>query len=282
MRRIPAILAVAVAVLCIPAMPAAAQTATDEPLVAQAAQTAQTSPEQKPPAAVGEEGKKPTRGFASALGHNLVDDVKHIPRRNSLYWLGGGTALAFAVHPEDGKINRRLLGNSTADTLFKPGKYIGNGAIIAGGSVATYMAGRWLHMPRVEHLGMDEIEGAILAQGISEAAKVTFRRDRPVHPGGAQAKGYSLPSGHATLTFTAATILQQHLGYKAGIPTYLIASYVAMSRLHDNNHYASDVIAGAATGIIIGRSVTYHGRNFWGGPLMVPGGMGVQFVLAQR
>ena len=55
-----------------------------------------------------------------------------------------------------------------------------------------------------------------------------------------------------------------------------------MSRLHDNNHYASDVIAGAATGIIIGRSVTYHGRNFWGGPMVVPGGAGVQFVLAQR
>jgi membrane-associated phospholipid phosphatase len=218
----------------------------------------------------------------SALGHNLVDDVKHIPRRNSAYWLAGGAALAFAVHSEDGKINRRLVGNDTGDTLFRPGKYIGNGAVIVGSSAATYMAGRWLKKPRLQHLGMDEIEGAILAQAISEAAKLTFRRDRPIHPDGKQAAGYSLPSGHATLTFTAATILQQHLGYKAGIPTYLIASYVAMSRLHDNNHYASDVVAGAATGIIIGRSVTYHGRNFWGGPVFVPGGAGVQFVLAQR
>ena len=51
-----------------------------------------------------------------------------------------------------------------------------------------------------------------------------------------------------------------------------------MSRLHDNRHYASDVIAGATTGIIIGRSVTYHGRNFWGQALsVVPlrGGMAV-------
>ena len=270
MRRIPSVLAITVALWSLHISPAAAQT------------TAQPADEQKPPAAVGAQGVKPTRGFVSSLGHNLVDDVKHIPRRNSLYWLAGGTALALAVHPEDGKINRRLLGNDTADTLFKPGKYMGNGAVIVGGSVATYLAGRWMGMPRVQHLGMDEIEGAILAQAISEAAKLTFRRDRPVHPGGKQASGYSLPSGHATLTFTAATILQQHLGYKAGIPTYLIASYVAMSRLHDNNHYASDVIAGAATGIIIGRSVTYHGRNFWGGPVIVPGGVGVQFVLAKR
>jgi len=53
----------------------------------------------------------------------------------------------------------------------------------------------------------------------------------------------------------------QHLGWNAAVPTYLIASYVAVSRLHDNRHYLSDVVFGAATGIIVGRSVTWHGRN---------------------
>src|SRR6476620_4775893 len=67
-----------------------------------------TPPEQKPPAAVGEAGKKPTRGFAKALFYNLGDVVKHMPRRNSLYWLAGGGAVALLIHPEDGKINRRL------------------------------------------------------------------------------------------------------------------------------------------------------------------------------
>jgi len=82
------------------------------------------------------------------------------------------------------------------------------------------------------------------------------------------------------MTFAAATVLQQHLGYRAGIPTYLAASYVAMSRLHDNRHYASDVVFGAATGIVIGRSVTWHGRNFYATPQFVPGGAAV--VLASR
>ena len=31
-----------------------------------------------------EDPVKPTRSFFPALAHNLVDDVKHIPRRNSL------------------------------------------------------------------------------------------------------------------------------------------------------------------------------------------------------
>lgn len=205
MQRIPSFLAIAVTAWILQAAPATAQTA------------APGTDDQKPPVA-GEEAVKPPRGFVSSLGHNLFDDVRHMRRRNSVYWLAGGTALALAIHPEDGKINRRLIGNSAADAMFRPGKYVGNGAVIGGSSVAMYIAGRWKKMPRLQHLGMDEIEGAILAQGVSEAAKVAFRRDRPVQPGGKQASGYSLPSGHATLTFTAATILQQHLGTGPGSP----------------------------------------------------------------
>jgi hypothetical protein len=278
MRRIPLIPALIIAAGSFAVAPAArAQTVAPGETDAQnAAQDA----DQKPPAAVGEEGTKPTRGFFSALGHNLVDDVKHIPRRNTVYWLAGGGALALAIHPEDGKINRHLVGNPTADKFFKPGKWIGNDAVFAASSLGTYLVGRSMDMPRIQHLGMDETEALLLAEGLAETEKVIFRRSRPIDPTGHQSRGYSFPSGHATLTFAAATVLQQHLGYRAGIPTYLIATYVAMSRLHDNRHYASDVIFGAATGIVVGRSVTWHGRNFWGqlNVAPVPGGMAIVFT----
>ncbi len=254
---------------------------TNAPAPEQPAPPEQSSPpEQTPPAAVGEAGVKPTRGFLSALLHNLGDDVKHLPRRNSVYWLAGGTVVALAVHPEDGRVNRRLLGNTTADALFRPGKYIGNSLVLTGASALTYVVGRQLHTPRLQHLGMDELEAAILSEGVAELGKVIVRRERPMGPLGRQAGGYSMPSGHATITFAAATVLQQHLGYRAGIPTYLAASYVAVSRLHDNRHYLSDVAMGAALGVIVGRSVTYHGRNYWGGPVIVPGG--IAFVIAKK
>jgi membrane-associated phospholipid phosphatase len=71
-------------------------------------------------------------------------------------------------------------------------------------------------------------------------------------------------------------VFQQHFGWKAAVPTYLVASYVAISRLHDNRHFASDVAFGAADGIIIGRSVTWHGRHFFAmTPTVVPGGGGL-------
>jgi hypothetical protein len=245
-------------------------------LFAQApAQQPPPDPAQKPPAAVGEEGKKPTRGFFSSLGHNLKDDVKHLPRKNTAYFLAGGGALALLVHPNDNKINRRLEGSGAAETFFKPGKIIGQTPVLLGAGAAAYLIGRGKENSRLQHLGMDEIEAQLLAGAIVIGLKEAVRRDRPIKNDGTRASGFGFPSGHAAATFAAATVLQQHLGYRAGIPTYLIASYVAMSRLHENVHKASDVVFGATVGIIAGRTVTWHGRNFYASPMLLPKGGGI-------
>jgi len=248
-------------------------TTTDQPSAAQQ-QSQETKDQQNPPAAVGEAQAKPTRGFFSSLFHNLGDDVKHMPRMNSVYWLAGGAVVAAAVHPADHRINARLV-NSSTNGVWIPGKVIGGTPTILGAGFATYIIGRTEKMNRLQHLGMDEIEAALLSEGIVEGAKQIGRRDRPLRLDGTKQLGFSFPSGHAATTFAAATVLQQHLGYKAGVPTYLIASYVAASRLHDNRHFASDVVFGAATGIVIGRSVTWHGRNFYATPMLLPKGAGV-------
>jgi membrane-associated phospholipid phosphatase len=232
-------------------------------------------PPQKPLAAVGEEDTKPTRGFFSALGHNLKDDVKHLPRKNSVYFLAGGSAVALLVHPNDNKINRRLEGSGAAETFFKAGKFIGQTEVLLGAGAAAYLIGRQNGNHRLQHLGMDEIEAQLLAGAIVIGLKEAVRRDRPIRSDGTRAGGFSMPSGHAAATFAAATVLQQHLGYRAAIPTYLVASYVAMSRLHDNVHTASDVVMGATVGIIAGRAVTWHGRNFYASPMLLPKGGGI-------
>ena len=233
---------------------------------------------QKPVAAVGEEGQKPTRGFVSALAHNLKDDLAHLPRWNTVYWLAGGGAAALAVHQKDTEINGRLV-NKTTDGLWKPGHVIGSTELLLPAAAATYFIGRHVGATRVQHLGMDEIEAALLAEGFVEGLKLAVRRERPIEIGGGQSKTYSFPSGHAALTFAMATVLQQHLGYRAAIPTYTIATYVAMSRLHDNRHYASDVVFGAAMGVVIGRTVTWHGRNFYASPMLLRDGAGIQLAM---
>jgi len=228
-----------------------------------------------PPQDAAPEPTKPTRGFFSALGHNLVDDVKHLPRRNSIYWLVGGGAAALAVHPADLSINRHLLGSPVADAFFAPGKYIGATQVQVSVSLATYVVGRMRNKPRAQHIGMDLIEAQLLADGIVEATKYAVQRQRPLNPDGTRAPGYSFPSGHSAVTFATATVFQQHFGWRWAVPTFTLATYVASSRLHDNVHYASDVVFGAATGIIVGRSVTWHGRNsFQLSMVGLPGGFG--------
>ena len=83
-----------------------------------------------------------------------------------------------------------------------------------------------------------------------------MRRERPDGSG-----ANSFPSGHAADTMAFATALERHFNWKFYMPAYAAATYVAISRLHDNRHFASDVAAGAAVGIIAGRTVTRTGHR---------------------
>src|SRR5262245_21908620 len=163
---------------------------------------------QKPPAAAGEQGKKPTRNFASALVHNLGDDIKHLPRQNSIYWLAGGSAAALAIHPADDNINHHFAGSGTTDALWKPGQVIGNTAVLLGAGATTYLIGRGTKSDRAQHLGMDVLEAEILSAGLVYGIKESVRRERPENTEGTNATGFSFPSGHAASTFAAATVLQ--------------------------------------------------------------------------
>ena len=225
--------------------------------------------------AAAEDVTKPTRSFFPTLFHNLGDDIKHIPRKNSLYWVAGGGVLALAVHQKDGNINNRLSNSDGAKSFFKAGKYVGSLPALVAISATTYIVGKSRGSGRAKHLGMDLIEATLLSEGTTQLIKMAVRRDRPLHDDGTRSNGFAFPSGHAAGTFAAATVLQQHLGWKWAVPTYGVGTYVALSRLVDDRHWASDVVAGATLGIIVGRSVTWHGRNFYASPMLLPKGAGI-------
>jgi membrane-associated phospholipid phosphatase len=254
---------------------------SDQTLARAQSQDPEPQKPEPPPAAVGEAGTKETHSFFPALAHNLLDDVKHLPRWNTVVAIGIGGGLAAIVHPWDAEINNHLVGTPSA--FWKAGAFIGQTPTILAASLTTYAVGRATSSPRAAHLGMDEIEASLLTGAITLGLKQAVKRPRPLALDGSEQSGYSFPSGHSSATFAAATVLQQHLGYKAGIPTYLVASYVAMSRLHDNKHYASDVLMGAGIGVAVGRTVTWHGRHFYGWtPDIVPVNGGLMVSLRKQ
>jgi membrane-associated phospholipid phosphatase len=244
--------------------------AEDDPPAVPAAAAPATTPAPAQSTSVPPAGPPPPHTGVKATLRAIPGDFRHLPSRHTAAVLGGGAVLALAAHTIDDDVNAHLRGSSTAKTFFAPGKVIGQGATLLGASFAVYGIGRATGNDKVSHLGMDLLRATVEDAAIVYAIKLSVRRDRPT------GECCSFPSGHASVTFAAAAVLWRHLGWKAAVPTYTVASYVALSRLHDTRHFLSDVIFGYAIGVAVGHTVTLHtlrGHEDWAiSPLPLPGG----------
>jgi membrane-associated phospholipid phosphatase len=115
-----------------------------------------------------------------------------------------------------------------------------------------------------------------MAEGLTIGIKEATRRSRP------EGAGFSFPSGHTTAAFASATVLQQHFGWKVGIPAYAVAAYVGASRVEMRRHYLSDVAFGAALGIVAGRTVTIGHQRLLITPMATPEGAAAGFTWLGR
>jgi membrane-associated phospholipid phosphatase len=226
----------------------------------------ETAPEPAPAAAAGEPGE-PKRFLRDVVG-----DYKHFVSVDSAVWLGVGGAGALAVHAADSALSESA---QEGDPLTLPG----------GGVYGS----QWLHIPvamawwvvagvagseRHAAAGRDLLRVQLSVVSWTYAVKLASDRTRP------NGDPHSFPSGHASTSFATAMVLQQHYGWKAGLPAFAAAAYSAASRVADNQHWASDVVFGAALGMACGRTVTISLRNtqVTVAPLAVPGGGGVQIT----
>jgi hypothetical protein len=203
----------------------------------------------------------------------LGDDFKHLPSKENLFWTAAGGGLALAVHPADESVNQAMVNSDFAHDFFKFGSYLGELYTLLPAAATVYAVGRVKDQPKVSHMGMDLLRSLAVSEALVNALKYTTRRERPDGSGKT-----SFPSGHAADTFAFATALERHLGWKGAVPAYIFSSYVAISRLPDNRHWLSDVVFGSTVGIIAGRTVTRHGREFPVAVAAVPGGAAILYV----
>ena len=200
-------------------------------------------------------------------------DVRRFPSKQTLGWIAVGAAATAATRPADSHVGRSLSSAAPLHEISEPGAYIGSTPLQLGLSAAAYGLGRATHSPRMAALGADLFRAQLLAQGLTVGIKEGVRRQRP------EGGGFAFPSGHSTVSFASATVLQQHLGWRVGVPAYALASYVALSRVQMQRHYLSDVAFGAALGIAAGRTITLdRERRIQLAPMATAGGAGVQVV----
>jgi undecaprenyl-diphosphatase len=166
---------------------------------------------------------------------------------------------ALVEHPSverfDGAVERvvePLRGNVIANRVFYAASELGNHSII------------WHIVNAIQTLlTRDARSSALVATtlGIESGlvngpVKMLFRRERPEHDGERphalrQPKTSSFPSGHATSAFCAAALFSRRDPSRRPL-YYGLASVVAFSRIHVKIHHASDVVAGAAIGAVMG------------------------------
>jgi membrane-associated phospholipid phosphatase len=236
-------------------------------------------PPQQPP--------EPRHTGFKALLFETGGDFKAFPRRRSTWViLGIGAGAAAAAYPADDEVNAHLMGSDAVDRFFAPGKWIGSAYVQAGAAVGLYVIGRYAlphadgeaRTNKVSHLGFDMLRALIVSQTFTQAIKNTVRRDRPT------GECCAFPSGHASATFATASVLERHFGPRGSWPVFLVASYVATSRLHEDRHFLSDVIFGASLGVASGWTVVgRHGRSSYAlMPVPIRGGVMVTLIRDSR
>ena len=66
---------------------------------------------------------------------------------------------------------------------------------------------------------------------------------------------FGWPSGHTASTITVASVVHEYYGLLPAVPLYALTGLVMYERMITGEHWASDVIFGAALGYVIGHSV---------------------------
>lgn len=180
-----------------------------------------------------------------------------------LLWAGAGAVLAGSALL-DRAIERRVPegGGShwewASDRLNYGGRpqlaAIALGAAWAGGK----LAGSPATSRAAEHVG-----AALLASGVANGAlKFGVGRERPsftdepgrFRPFNRKDRWQSFPSGHATVAFSlAASISEEARRPWVTAATYGTAALVGWSRVYEDRHWASDVVAGAVVGVATSR-----------------------------
>jgi membrane-associated phospholipid phosphatase len=224
-----------------------------------------------------------TRTFAAPVlsAQSADTTVARAPlfTRNDAYLGAAFVAGTIALRPLDRSIARRLQNpntqtNRTLQNLATDVRLIASpGSLIIGGSL--YAVGRLGHHDRLADLGLHGLEAIIVGSVLNTGVKWTAGRARPYVIGDSNPNDYvflrglrkgndyqSFPSGHSVAAFAAAAVVTSEASrwyprtkWYIGTAMYAGAAAVALSRLYNDQHWASDVIVGAGIGTFAGNKV---------------------------
>jgi membrane-associated phospholipid phosphatase len=185
-----------------------------------------------------------------------------------------------AVAPLDRYFAHRLQDSATQSNRWLHGAATGFRILGSQGSLAAgagiYLIGRVSNQKRTTALGLHSVEAMVLADLAGGGMKAFFGRARPfvditnnydfqLMRGLSSDKYRSFPSGHTINAFAFASTVSRETvmwwprsRWYIGSAMYGGATLVGLSRMYNNQHWASDVLGGAAVGTLMGLKVVKY------------------------
>jgi hypothetical protein len=125
-----------------------------------------------------------------------------------------------------------------------------------------FLTGLVLNEKRLKRTGILAWESSAFTVIVTSAMKHAFGRYRPFQDRGPGSwrpfeGASSFPSSHAAQAFSLATVLADEYGAPVAFASYGMATLVALSRMREDQHWASDVVAGGLIGHFMARTLCH-------------------------
>ncbi len=243
------------------------------------------------------EGKVPVeRGPLPGFGETVWRDVKRIhldlwkdtkrvygnPTNAVILLTAGGASLALRPEVDDDIEDYYRDHHTMSEGWRETFGVVGNPAFHFALAGTWYLAGQRMQDAKTYEVGKT-LFSALIINGVSTSVlKLAACTDGP------NGESFAWPSGHTSSAFTVAAVLHQSYGHWVGIPLYGAAGMVGLARLDDREHHFSDVVFGAAMGLVIGHTVASgHRPQIFGGDIVpyadsVNGSGGVAWIKATK
>jgi hypothetical protein len=217
------------------------------------------------------QGKRPDDFLSVKSIALLGEDARYVLtspfRWGSQDWLDSGiaTTLVLASSHFDARIRHEAQEeHHVGDNLTKSFQQFGASySFLVLGAFEAY--GLAVDSSKAKAVAFDGVAASIIASGmIAPALKYSIGRVRPNRTDGTFrfrpfSGNYSFPSGHSTQAFAVASVIAAHYdAWWVKTLAYGTAAAVGYSRIQQNQHFASDVVAGALIGYSVGRTVVRH------------------------
>lgn len=160
--------------------------------------------------------------------------------------------------------------SSSSEDFFKSVTHLGDGGFLLGLMTAFYASGEIFHKNSMRKTALLSLESWLTTGIIVRGLKFVTGRARPwtdessytFHPFSIKSRFNSFPSGHASSAFAVATVIaDQSKKVSIDILVYSLAALVAVSRVHIDKHWASDVFVGSSIGYFVAKKICVLDRE---------------------